>query len=221
MDFVHALALGVDPAWRRLPRSERRRSARELAGACAGGRDVTTLTYSGIGLEAGTDLLLWSLGPSLDALEERAAAALRTGLGGWASARESFVGRLAGSPYVRRPADRAPALFAGTGGRYLVVYPFTKTDEWYRLSQEARQGIMNEHMRIGRGFPQVRQLLATSFGLGDQDYVVAYETDDLSAFSALVRALRGTEGRRATARDTPVLPVVRRGIEEIAGLLAG
>ena len=69
---------------------------------------------------------------------------------------------------------------------------------------------MNEHMKVGHRYPQVRQALAYSFGLDDQDFVVAYETDDLAAFGDLVRDLRGTESRRATVRDTPILLGIHR-----------
>ena len=110
-------------------------------------------------------------------------------------------------------------MFEGERARYLIVYPFTKSTEWYLLPREIRQGSMNEHMRIGHGYPQVRQLLAYSFGLDDQDFVVAYETDDLPAFSALVRDLRATEGRRSTVRDTPILTAVHRPVREILDML--
>jgi chlorite dismutase len=120
---------------------------------------------------------------------------------------------------VKRPTEQEQSLFTGERSRYLVVYPFTKTAEWYLLGQAARQGIMNEHMRVGHEYPQVRQLLAYSFGIDDQDFVVAYETDDLPAFSSLVRDLRGTESRRSTVRDTPIWTGIHRPMPEILGLL--
>jgi chlorite dismutase len=78
---------------------------------------------------------------------------------------------------------------------------------------------MNEHMKVGHRYDQVRQLLAYSFGLDDMDFLVAYETDDLPAFGDLVRELRGTESRRSTVRDTPILTGIHRPIEEITALL--
>jgi chlorite dismutase len=75
---------------------------------------------------------------------------------------------------------------------------------------------MNEHMRVGRTYTAVRQMLAYSFGLDDQDFVVAYDTDDLAAFGELVRELRGTESRRSTVDDRPILLGVRRSLAEIA-----
>ena len=217
--FVHALALGVDPAWRRLPAEERCRGAEEFAAALAADLDVTTFSYSSIGLEAGADILLWSLAASLEALEGRSAGVLRSGLGGWLSVRESFLGIIQPSQYVKKPTPQEQSLFSGERSRYLVVYPFTKSTEWYLQGRESRQGIMNEHMRIGHDYPEIRQLLANSFGIDDMDFLVAYETDDLPRFGELVRALRGTDSRRSTVRDTPLLVGIHRPIEEIAALL--
>jgi len=181
--------------------------------------EVTTHCYSMVGLQPGADLMLWSLGPTLDSIEERSAIALRSGMGKWMSVKESFLGVIQPSQYVKKPTPQEQSLFSGERSRYLVVYPFTKSTEWYLLGREERQKIMNEHMKLGHGFPEVRQLLAYSFGLDDMDFLVAYETDDLPKFGELVRALRGTESRRSTVRDTPILTGIHRPIEEIAELL--
>ena len=217
--YVQALALGLDPSWRRLPPDERRATFGSFATAVEAGEAVRTFTYSTIGLKAGVDLLVWRLGASLDALEESAAAMLRHGAGTWMEVRHSFIGVIQASQYVKRPTPQEQSLFSGERSRYLIVYPFTKSTDWYLLDKESRQKVMNEHMKVGHGYPQVRQLLAHSFGLDDQDFLVAYETDELAAFSELVRALRSTESRRSTVRDTPILTGIHREPRELAALL--
>jgi chlorite dismutase len=217
--YVQALALGLDAAWRRLPAGERRATADAFAAALATADPVRTETYSLTGLKAGIDLLVWRLAPSLEDLETAAARALRTGMGRWMTVGQSFLGLIRESQYVAKPTSQEQSLFEGERSRYLVVYPFTKSTDWYLTSKEVRQGSMNEHMKVGRGYPAIRQLLAYSFGLDDMDFLVAYETDDLPAFSALVRDLRSTEGRRSTLRDTPILVGVHRPIAEIVDLL--
>ncbi len=219
--YVQALALGLDPAWRRLPDGERADSAQELANAIASDSEdgVRTFSYSMIGLQSGSEVLLWRLAESVDALEEAGARTLRTGLGRWLSVRESFIGVLKPTQYVTTPTEQEQSAFGGERSRYLVVYPFTKSSEWYLLGREARQGIMNEHMKVGRQWPAVRQLLAYSFGLDDNDFLVAYEMDDLPGFGDLVRALRGTESRRSTVNDTPILTAIHRPMDEILRLL--
>jgi len=217
--YVHALALGLDPGWRRQSRDERCRSAEELCAAVTAESEVTTFTYSMIGLKAGVDMLFWSLAPSLDALEQRSARALRSGMGAWMTVRHSMLGIIKPSQYVKRPTPQEQSLFSGERSAYLVVYPFTKSTDWYLLTQEERQKVMNEHMKVGHRYQQVRQLLAYSFGVDDMDFLVAYETDDLPAFGQLVRDLRGTESRRSTIRDTPILTGIHRPIDEITRLL--
>jgi chlorite dismutase len=221
--YVQALALRLDPAWRRRTDDERRDDGRRFvdATAAAAGDGVRSISYSSIGLEPGVDLLFWQMAPSVDALEATAARLLRTGLGRWLSVEHSLIGRIGPSQYVRKATEQEQSLFAGERSRYLVVYPFTKSTDWYLLSKESRQGIMNEHMRVGHEYPMIRQALAYSFGLDGQDFVVAYETDDLVAFGDLVRALRGTESRRSTVSDTPILLGIQRPIEEIVILIGG
>lgn len=219
--FVHALALGLDPAWRRRLADERCREAEEFCAAVSARTEVSTFTYSTIGLKAGVDVLLWSLAPSLEALEEKTARALQAGLGSWMSVRYSFLGTIKPSQYVKHPTSQEQSLFTGERSPYLIVYPFTKSTDWYLLDQSERQRVMNEHMKVGHRYKQVRQLLAYSFGVDDMDFLVAYETDDLVAFGDLVRDLRGTESRRSTIRDTPILTAIHRPVDAITRLLGG
>jgi len=219
--YIQALGLALDPAWRRRGDAERHQDGCDFRAAYAevdrhGGR---TLSYSSIGLEPGVDVLLWRMAPSLEVLEESGAALLRAGLGRWMSVAHSLVGRIGPSQYVRKPTEQEQSLFAGDRSKYLIVYPFTKSTDWYLLGKEARQGVMNEHMRVGHDYPTIRQALAYSFGLDSQDFVVAYETDDLVAFGDLVRALRSTESRRSTVSDTPILLGIHRPMDAILGLL--
>ena len=87
---------------------------------------------------------------------------------------------------------------------YLIAYPFSKTAEWYLIHQPGRQAMMNEHIRIGRSYDGISQLLLYSTGLQDHEFVVVYESDDLPRFSALVRELRATAARPYTLLDAPV-----------------
>jgi chlorite dismutase len=221
--YVQAVALGLDPAWRRLPSEAQEADIAALLDAETETTDagIRTLTYSTIGLEPGVDVLLFRLAPSVDALETAGARLARSGIGRWLTVRHSLLGLIGPSQYVRKPTGQERSVLDGEPATYLVVYPFTKSTDWYLQSREERQAIMNDHMRVGHRYPTVRQLLAYSFGLDDQDFVVAYDTDDLAAFGALVRELRGTESRRSTVRDTPLLLGVHRPLPELLGRLVG
>jgi len=88
--------------------------------------------------------------------------------------------------------------------KFLTVYPFVKTPEWYLLKQDTRQGMMNEHIRIGKQYPEILQLLLYCFGLSNNEFVVVYEMDSIVLFEKLVYDLRQSEARKYTLRDTPI-----------------
>jgi chlorite dismutase len=218
--FVSYTFFKTDPAWRRLPAGERDRGRAEFSAAVdrAAGQ-VTTYAYSTVGLKADADLLLWRSSPALDALQESMAALLQTGLGSYMTIARTMFGMTRPSHYTRRRTVQEQAVDLKERERYLVVYPFVKTIGWYLMSQEARQGMMNEHIRVGHEFPGVRQVLLYSTGLDDQEFIVVYEMADLAEFQALVIALRDTEARRYTERDTPIATAIHRPLDEALALL--
>jgi len=171
--------------------------------------------------EPGVDLVLLRLAPSMELLEAAGARLARSGLGRWLTVRHSILARIVPTQYASKPTDQERSLLDGEPRRYLIAYPFTKSTDWYLLGREARQGVMNEHMRVGRGYPGVRQLLGSSFGMDDGDFLVAYDTDDLAVFGDLVRELRGTESRRSTVNDRPILLGLRRSMTEFIELVGG
>jgi chlorite dismutase len=220
--FVHAWLLRLDPAWRRRAAAER---DAEIAAFCAAAARTSARlmqhAYSTIGLKAEGDLLLWRMAERIEEIEETAADLLASGIGRWLTPAISMIGLTRPSQYVKRPSSQEQSLFSGERSQYLVVYPFTKSVEWYLTPAEQRQEVMKGHMRVGHKYPQVRQLLAYSFGLDDQEFIVAYETDDLVAFQDLVRELRETESRRSTVRDTPIITGIHRPIGDVLRLLSG
>lgn len=220
--FVHAWLLRLDPAWRRRTAAER---DAEIAAFCAAAdRSAARLVqhaYSTIGLRVEGDLLLWRMAEEIEQIEETAADLLASGIGRWLTPAISMVGLTRPSQYVKRASSQEQSLFSGERSRYLIVYPFTKNVEWYLTPAEERQEVMKGHMRVGHRFPQVRQLLAYSFGLDDQEFIVAYETDELVAFQDLVRELRETESRRSTVRDTPIITGIHLPLDDILRHLSG
>ena len=122
------------------------------------------------------------------------------------------------SQYTKTRSTQEIDPFATERKPYLIIYPFVKTVDWYLMGREARQGMMNEHIKVGKQFPEITQLLLYSFGLQDQEFIVVYETDDLVQFSDLVYDLRDTEARRYTERDTPLFSAVYHPAEETLAL---
>lgn len=217
--FVQYLAFKTDSGWRRLPEDERRRGRDAFAQELECGEGIRSFAYCTLGLKSSADLFVWRMSDSPDVLQESLHRLLMTGLGRYVQVTHTFIGLVRGSTYVRKQDSQEQAIMESERQRYLIVYPFSKTIEWYLMSKEARQGMMNEHIRIGHEFPSVRQLLVYSTGLDDQEFVVSYETEDLEAFQQLVIALRDTEARRYTLRDTPIFTGVYRPLKETLALL--
>ena len=218
--FVQYLFLSVDPQWRRLDASVRAAGRAEFAQVIADAApDITTHAYSTLGLKTGAQLMLWWKSDDAVTVQDTLGALLSTGLGRYCEIAHSLWGLTRPSIYTKRRTVQEQAIDETTRLRYLVVYPFTKTIEWYLMSRDARQGMMNEHMRIGHDFADVRQVLLYTTGLDDQEFIVAYETETLERHQDLVIALRSTEARRYTLRDTPIFTAVHRPIGDALALL--
>jgi chlorite dismutase len=132
--------------------------------------------------------------------------------------KDSLWGFTRPSQYSKARSKQEIDPFSDEHKPYLIIYPFSKTTEWYLMSRDARQGMMNEHIRIGKQYEDISQLLLYSFGLQNQEFVVVYETDDLTRFSDLVNELRNTEARRYTLRDTPLHTAIYHPAEETLAL---
>ena len=210
----------VDGSWRRQPADARTRHKEEFLTTLRATEDeVPAHAFSTLGLRADTDFMLWRTSTGLECLEETLGALLSTELGGFLEVSHSYFGLLRRSTYGQARTDQDHAEQSREKGRYFVLYPFTKTIEWYLMSREARQGMMNEHIRVGRTHPDISQILLYSTGLGDQEFIVGYETDSLAEFQDLVVELRATEARRHTLRDTPIFTCVKREPERILDML--
>ena len=210
----------LDASWRRQDAETRSRHKEEfLTTLRATEAEVPSHSYSTLGLRADTDFMLWRTSSGLECLEDTLSALLSTELGAYLEVSHSFFGLLRHSTYGQARTAQDHAEQSQDKARYFVLYPFTKTVEWYLMSRETRQGMMNEHIRVGRTFTNISQILLYSTGLGDQEFIVGYESDSLSESQDLVIQLRSTEARRHTLRDTPIFTCVNRTPEGILNLL--
>jgi chlorite dismutase len=210
----------VNESWEQLSDTEKNSAAQEVLSLLKRqnvGRD--THTFSTMGLRADTDFMIWRTKKSPEELEQSYSELKTSKFGQHITITHSFFGLIRDSRYIRKPSDQEQAVSETTKLKYFILYPFTKTTDWYLLSPETRQGMMNEHIRVGRNFPTIRQILVYSNGLGDQEFMVGYESEDLQEFQDLVIALRSTEARRYTLVDTPIFTGVNRSLKEILALL--
>lgn len=218
--FVNFAFFKVDPAWRRLPQKDRERGKTQLCQvATQWGQSgkMNVLAYSTIGMRPDTDFMLWRICYTLDELQEMTTAVLNTELGQYLTMPHSFLAMTKRSTYIiehqhEGQVDSRGAIRPGQY-RYLFVYPFVKTRDWYLLSLPVRQGIMNEHITVGHKYPSVKLNTTYSFGLDDQDFVVAFESDKADDFLDLVMELRETESSKYTVRDTPIFTCILKDVK--------
>ncbi len=207
-ELYRYLGIAVTPEWRRLPEPERASQKKELVEA-AEHPGARVHAYSLVGTRADADLLLWIVGEDLGpirALESRLAA---TRMWAYCTRPYGYLAARRRSPYLGEHAhadgEQTRAEAGPVGDKpYVVVYPMVKKRSWYALPHEERTRIMAKHFEVGHRYPDIRIHTAYSFGIDDQEFVVAFEADDVRRFLALVADLRETESSSYTERETPI-----------------
>ena len=216
--FVKYTFLKLDPAWRRLDDDARAAGKREFAAACADFAEGHLLrAFSTVGTRGDTDLMLLSQAQNLDRIHEFHVVLAQSGLMKWASIPYSYLAMTKPSEY----SDESRLEVRPAHGKYLFVYPFVKTRAWYALDGDERYRIMQEHIKLGREYPHIDLNTSYSFGLDDQEFVVAFETDDAGSFLDLVQRLRTTESSLYTLRDTPTFTCISTSVERALASLDG
>lgn len=200
----------ISEEFRKLSPADREAAKKSFREAAEGfQKDGILLSYSTVGFRADVDLMLWRISYDLDALQKMSSALVKSEMGPYLLTPASYLAMTKRSTYIDKHQHVGGAEESRTNiypGRfkYIFIYPFVKTRDWYLLSKEARQKVMDEHIRVGNLYPSVKLNTTYSFGLDDQDFVVAFETDTPQDFLDLVMALRETEGSKYTVRDTPI-----------------
>ena len=218
-DFVKYSFFKVDPEWRRLPGKERQDNKAQFAEVLGEFSDrVSMSSYSMVGTRGDADFLLWKVSEELEAINELMARVNHTDLARYLTMPYPYLAMTRRSPYIddhkhEGQEGTGSATMRIIGRKYLFIYPFIKTHEWYQLPKEERQELMNEHFVIGHKYPDVKISTAYSFGLDDQEFVLGFETDDPSHFLDLVMDLRESKARPYTLVDTPIFSCIAKPVE--------
>ena len=174
-------------------------------------------TYEVSALRADADLMVWWHAPSADDLQDA-----------WSRFRRTVLGRALTPVWsamaLHRPAEfnksHVPAFLAGEQPRgYLCVYPFVRSYEWYLLPESERRAMLAEHGQLARDFPDVRANTVSSFALGDYEWILAFEADELHRIVDLMRHLRASAARRHVREEVPFYTGRRRSLTELVGAL--
>jgi chlorite dismutase len=209
----------LDAQWSLLPEATRKRGKEELLSVFAEHEQRALIrSYSLYGLRSDCDFMLWQATYAVDDLQGLSSHIRRSAMGPYLRETNAFLSMTKRSVYVGKQARGAhdPRLvIMPEDKKYLFVYPFVKTRAWYALPLEDRKRMMNEHIRVGIAYPSVKLNTTYSFGLDDQEFVVAFETDEIGDFLDLVQELRETEASKFTLRDTPMFTCVAQPFDEI------
>jgi len=217
--FVNFRFFNTDPAWRRLPEAEKRKGKEEFIAVTEQyQKKMIVINYAMVGIRSDAQFMMWRISERLEDFQDMSSDLLRTGLGKYVSIPYSYLGITKRSMYVdkhQHPGSESSRTRIVPGQtKYLFVYPFVKTREWYLLPKEERQQIMDVHIAMGHKYPSVKINTTYSFGIDDQEFVVAFESDQPADFVDLVMELRETKSSKYTVRDTPAFTCIRRPIKE-------
>ena len=208
--FFNFSIFKLDSKWRWMADLAKEESAKEVENVIAN-TGIRFRSYSTLGLRDDADFLFWFASESIEDIQSAISKLYLTVFGKYISPSQVYLSCTRPSIYAKT-GKTLSFLSGDEPKKYVVVYPFTKTREWYLLPEDQRQKMMNEHIEVGKSYPQVILNTTYSFGIDDGDFMLAFETDDLHAFQNLIMDLRGTKVSRYVAVDTPMNVCVKKDI---------
>jgi chlorite dismutase len=208
----------LDPQWQLLLVEQRQQGKQQLLALYEEHAQQSLMrSFSLYGLRSDCDFMLWQATYNIEDLQGLSSKLRRSIMGPYLRETQAMLSMTKRSVYVgKHTRGHDPRLvITPDDKKYLFVYPFVKTRAWYALPLEDRKRMMNEHIKVGITYPSVTLNTTYSFGLDDQEFVVAFETDNISDFLDLVQELRETEASSYTLRDTPMFTCVAQPLDAI------
>ena len=203
----------IDPKWRWMADLAKEESAKEVENVIINS-GIRFRSYSTLGLRGDVDFLFWFAAETVEEIQDVISKLYLTVFGKYIIPSRVYLSCTRSSTYARK--GTLPSFVLGNEPqKYVVVYPFTKTREWYLLPQEQRQQMMDQHINVSEKYPQVTLNTTYSFGIDDQDFMLAFECDNLRDFQNLIMDLRQTAVSAYVAVDTPMITCVKKDIVPI------
>jgi chlorite dismutase len=210
------LFFNVSNAYYQQPAADKTKQKQAFQKLLEGQKKLPITPYATLAFKPNTTFMLWFQANDPSDVQTLLRDILGTEFGQWLTLTYSYFGIIRNSTYsgrtgkpdqeIRQFTDRKP---------YLILYPFTKTADWYQLDFENRKSIMGQHIKIGVAHPDIRQCLLYSYGVDDYEFLVSYETQSLEEFQDLIMEMRGTIGRKYTLSDTPIFTCIHRPLAEL------
>ena len=197
----------VDPKWRWMADLAKEESAKELENIIKNSK-IKFRSYSTLGLRDDAEFLFWFAADTVEQIQEVISKIYLTVIGKYIIPTHVYLSSTRPSIYTQSSAGSA-FLSGKEPKKYAIVYPFTKTREWYLLPLEKRKELMAEHIEVGKKYPGVSLNTSYSFGIHDEDFMLAFETESLHAFQDLIMDLRETKVSAYIKVDTPMIVCVK------------
>ena len=172
---------------------------------------VKSRSYSTLGLRDDAEFLFCFASESIDEIQNVISKLYLTVFGKYILPSRVYLSCTRPSSYAKKGTVSSFVL-GNEPQKFVIVYPFTKTREWYLLPQAQRQKMMDQHISVSEKYPQVTLNTTYSFGIGDQDFMLAFECEDLRDFQNLIMDLRQTKVSAYVAIDTPMITCVKKDI---------
>ena len=200
----------VDPKWRWMADLAKEESAKEVENVI-NNSGIMFRSYSNLGLRDDADFLFWFAAKSVEEIQVVIEKLYKTVFGKYIIPSRTYLSCTRPSIYVQE--QKAHGFVTGNEPKkHVIVYPFTKTREWYLLPKEKRQEIMNEHIEVSKKYPQVILNTTYSFGIHDEDFMLAFEVDNIRDFQDLIMDLRETQVSSYVKNDIPMIVCVKKDI---------
>ena len=200
----------VDPKWRWMADLAKEESAKEVENVI-NNSGIMFRSYSNLGLRDDADFLFWFAAKSVEEIQIVIEKIYKTVFGKYILPSRTYLSCTRPSIYVQE--QKAHGFVTGNDPKkHVIVYPFTKTREWYLLPKEKRQEIMDEHIEVSKKFPQVILNTTYSFGIHDEDFMLAFEVDNIRDFQDLIMELRETQVSTYVKKDIPMIVCVKKDI---------
>jgi chlorite dismutase len=204
--------LKSNPSLNTLPNATLQKYKKEFLKELTGSKDVIIHTYATLGLKVNTNILIWFQAETIDSIQDLLNKLMHTDLGKHLTITYGLFGMTRPTQYSPNSTKHVDT--SRKGKEYLIIYPFTKTKEWYSLDFDTRRKLMGGHVMVGKKYPQIEQILLYSYGIDDNEFIVSYEMDKLSDFQSLVMELRTDKVRAYTQNDTPIFTCIYKSPEK-------